>query len=401
MSVITIERQLFYAEAVSYKMKKPTTPGQVHLRVRSIRIPWGQGETRTLGYMDEVHFGGTGSKLDTHNLQNVKNFYMGKSHDNPKLIVAPVQMADLYTRPEMAKLLATKMKQTLARQTFSSLPVTRSWRNESIWDKLPDDERAKLSRSSSGAKKQRRNINRPTQFHYNFEYPATRPGEVWLLVDPSYNSRRGVAYSTAKSLAKRHLGAEVDNNLFKRMEGDRKIFNQDGVMVLGVAYRLQYWKNVLPREGVLWLESIQKRVREHLEKELPGKMAHPPAYSTALLNTMRAWYAMGAFSVPEVTRRFAETPAGRLRKIRGFTPGRGFAPVHLTQKEALRPLFVVNARNEAEAQQKAQNFIAKLVNDPNPDVTSRGMELTRKWDAGGNKVVPRLAMAYVRGEKTQ
>ena len=178
MAVITVERHIFYAEAVRYGSKSDTATPQVHLRVRSIRVPWGQGFNRLIGYLDTIQFGGAEFKVDLHSFEQLRSFLLGQGRSNPKIIVADVQKSDLYTKPEMAKYFADQYKQQLARETFPTHPV-RPYLDENIWDRLPDSERAEYARSASGSKTLWRK-NRPKHYEYKFEYPADNFGEIWL-----------------------------------------------------------------------------------------------------------------------------------------------------------------------------------------------------------------------------
>lgn len=390
MSFITIERQLFYAEAVTYNPphNNPEATPQVHLRVRCIRVPWGQGFARTIGYMEDTQFGGA-ERLELHDPEQAKNFYMGINFPNPKLIVADVTKLDLFSRKEMAEYFALRFKQRLARKSFQEHPVS-----EDIWDKLPPDEREKYARPSSGSKVMWTK-KRPLHYAYTFEYPNASFGEVWLLTDPSKPGRNnGVSYETAVDLAKKYFTEKpVLNALFKGMEGERKVFDMDGIIVLGVAYTLRFWRTVQPREGVQWLESIQKNVRTYLANALRAKMVNPPDYKR--VNPERTWYAMGLYDLPVASQRFDLTPQNRVKRIRTYEPARGFTPVPLAQEQALKPLFIVRAGNQEEARTKAMAHLAKL-NQTDPIRTS---QLQSKWFAAGQKMVPVLGTRFARSQK--
>jgi len=400
MAVITVERQLIYAEAKNYSVdfEKAKSFPQVHLRVRCIRVPWGQGVSRTIGYMDDAHFGGFPElkQFIAEEPHKIKDFFLGVGHAHPKLIVADVQMSDLYSRPEICKKLGDKYKQGLASETFPEHPLPSRF-EEGVWDRLTPEEKIKYYRPPGSRVRWRK--DRPKQFPYKFEYPNIRGDEVWLLVDPTSPGREGITHRTAVELAKRYLGREVNPELFKGMSGDSKIFDMTGITVLGVGYLLRYWTRRYPPDQVLWLESVQQRVRTYLTKALRRTWSFTPAYSR--IDTEKTWYAMGVSKIPPLSQRYMPTASGRIRNYMTFEPGVGFKPPDFrgAKSEVLKPLFTVKARNRGEATLKANQKIKQLVDSTNPRENALGAELVWKWSAGGHQVIPRVAVAYL--QKTQ
>jgi hypothetical protein len=386
MGIITVERHVFYAEAVEYNSPGNPDFSRMHLRVRNIRVPWSHGEARTIGYLDELQFGGTIEKVPIATAGITKRFFMGEGFNHPKLIVTAVGIQDLHDKQEMGKLLVTRYKARLNQHNFPERVVPRVI--ESVWDKLPDDEKAAFARPASGSRLVRPSTaNKPVSYLHKFEFGPVVPGEVWLLVDPTYPEKRGVTYETAVDLAKEHLGRPVETTLFQHMDKNAKVFNTEGVIILGIAYRLQYWRQRLPKEPVQWLDSVQRRVREYLRHALH---ANKPFQPQAKFRTLEFWYAMGDFSLPIKSVRDASSTFRGIHHPT-FKPGRGFVTAAHTDETALRPLFVVNARDREEAVKKAEELLWKNINDPAKAV--RWGELSNKWYAAGQLMVPRSGIA--------
>lgn len=380
MGIITVEKHIFYAEAVKYTSQSDADFSRTHLRVRTIRIPWGQGSARTIGYLDELQFGGTPEKVLISSVEVTKRFFLGMGFDHPKLIVADVGLSDLHTRQEIEQFFVAKYKQKITQKIYPERVVPNV--AESIWDRLPDSDRVLFHRESSGSRVVKPSgQNKPSTAFHKFEYGPVVPGEVWLLIDPTYSGVRGVAYDTVVDLAKEYLNRPVEQTLFQKMDKKTKVFDTNGIIVLGVAYRLQYWRQRLPREPVQWLESVQRRVRGYLHGAIHSH--HKVETPEPKFKTLDIWYAMGNFELPQKSKRTSPN-------YPTFRKGKGFVPAQETEKEALRPLFTVKARNREDAVQKAEEVIWLKINNPATAVTWG--DVSHKWYAAGQLMVPRLGV---------
>jgi hypothetical protein len=321
--------------------------------------------------------------------QQLKNFVFGE-RQAPRLIVADINKNEAYDQKEIL----TKLVQQFNRQYQTSFkPVFSPWRDVSAIASL------------------------------------------WFFVDPTYPGRKKVPLASGFKAAQGMIdGLTTDPNRFLT-EDDEETFasmmaayknephkvrsketrfgkqrrsqkyQQDKLLYIGTVYVLHYSPKYIPVD-LHWSEGVQRRVRTHLAKEMKKLSSKPlPVHPQQQATNIRAehpvdtkmaqkWYVMGLKDAPDISDRFKETPRGRIKKLRTYKPGAGFVRLKNKETSALKPLFVVNARNIDAAREVAQRKFDRLIT--NPRTADKGYELERQWLASGQKVVSVMALQKYR-----
>ena len=371
MGYVVVARHVFYLQAAEHLEngdpkrfgKRARTGEQTHLHVRAIRVPWGQRTARNAGYLDDSQFGGLdpSHKIGGQVVQNTKNFMLGKGYNHPKLIVADVTEHDLMTKDELGKVFFEHYKQKLNR-----VPARPRFSPDDLGEENWSREAGSISLKSAP---------------YKVSFPGQPFNTVWMLPDPTWSGKRIASEREATALAKTVLDLPVQHELFQGMTGRRKQYNLEGITVLGVGYSLQYFQSGPgPVEGVVWIESIQRRVRPYLNRVLGGpKVADKDAGQD--------WYAIGAYPVPIPSDRFALTPRNRVRQVKTYRTGEGFYHAKPKEEFAYRPLFTVKGRNMEDARRRAQELIFRNIRSSDNARSIHWLEMEQKWHEAERKMV--------------
>lgn len=393
MGFITVERHVFYLQAKEHREEgKVRTGTQTHLRVRSIRVPWGHRTARTVGYMDDGQFGGVNFKIQGRTIEGMRDFLFGRGYQHPKLIVADIRPEEVVTKTDIAKKFFGEYRNKLNRISYGA-------NSESPFQESYEDEYQKFVQDLALKSQERRTTHAiPTRSdNYAVKYPQHAFNSAWMFADPTWPGRRTVSHREAVTLGKSVLDMEIVPEIFNKMSGRQKMYNLRGATILGVAYKLHYYQNSQPADIVTWLESINQRVRTYMAKA----MKRQPVTHEGPVGAVK-WYALGHYDMPSARKRYAMTPRERLRTYKTFRPGVGFsAPKLEGEKGMLKPLFVVDGRNVEDARNRAQQFLYKMIMNSDPDVSIRGSELEEKWHLAGRKMVTRDTVARLHGLKSQ
>lgn len=377
MGIITVERHVFYLQPQEY------AGGRVHMRIRNRRLPWGQGSTRTVGYLDDAQFGGLARKVGGHDIQNMKNFFLGTGFGHPKLIVARAGANDLHSRSEISKKFLTQFKGKFKSTTgvISNPALDEDDRFLTYAQRMA---RYKAGGPTSGSREAK--PVRGAEQMYRPHFPQDVFNTAWMVVDPTRPGRQVVPKDRALRLAKQVLGTQFATVLFA--DTREKIMTKDVVVVLGVGYVLQYWQTGQPRYDVRWLESVQARVRKHLAGAIKPRAGR--------LDPTNTWYAMGKHEMPVMSQRYQTTKQGRVRRYQTFRKGVGLAPSKPIEQFRLKPLFTVKARNIIAAKEVAERKIEKMIR--NPETAEQGYDFHAAWYAASRKMI---SLAAVRMLKNQ
>jgi hypothetical protein len=353
------------------------------MRVRNIRLPWGQGNTaRTVGYLDDAQFGGLARKVGGHDIQNMKNFFLGVGFGHPKLVVARMTANDFHSRTDLAKKFFAQFKGKFKSSTGVVSNPALDEDDERFLTYAQRMARYKAGGTRAGAR-EAKPVRGPEQM-YRPHLPQEQFNTAWSIIDPTRPGRQVVPKDRAIRLAKKVLEPRFANVLFA--DTRQKIMTKDVAVILGVGYVLQYWQTGQPRHDVRWLESVQARVRKHLAGEKkPG---------SARLDPTNTWYAMGKHEMPVLSQRFQPTKQGRVKRYQTFRKGVGLAPTKPSEQFRLRPLFTVKARNIIAAKEAAERKIEKMIRNPN--TAEQGYDFHAAWHGANRRMVSLAAIRMLK-----
>lgn len=388
MGFITIERHVFFIKPQEYD------GGQNHLWVRNLRVGMGRESARSVVYMDDSMFGGLPHKVGGNDINKLRDFFMGKGYPFPKLIVANVRADELHTRTDMQKIMFERYKVAFRKTAGSTqgMPMINIWDREkdlkeAAMTKAQELAREKVGSREAGVIPSPLDMHRP---HYQPEYF----NQVWLLADPSKPGRVIVPPARAKALGRSVLDRNYKHVLYMDdRNGKRPVMDHDSVIILGVAYMLDYRQNQMPLDAV-HLESIDSRVRTYMAPFINKHFGGDPERE----DIVRKYYAMGLKALPPKSERWRDTPRGRIRKYRSYHKGVGIRPMRPGQENRILPLFVVSARNPDLAKIQAQNIINRGVGHPDPVKRERWLDIESAWHANGRQVLTVGALKLLKPE---
>jgi hypothetical protein len=254
---------------------------------------------------------------------------------------------------------------------------------------------------------------------------------AWMIADPTKPGRSRISHATGLRLArqfystlkvvgspKKFLAEEDFESLMAAYRGEqrktgsreskfrRKDYKKkyrDASLFLGIVFVVRFWPSKLPLD-LYWSEGIQRRVRAHLAKELNQRKTgympvHPMQRAMRVGQPMPQrgmydWYVMGAKEAPQISARLAQTKSGRVKPLHTYEVGRGFRRLHTSDRETLKPLFVVRGRNVDAAREAANRKIDAMI--ANPATSEQGYMFDKQWARSGQKVISRAALQKYR-----
>lgn len=396
MGFITVERHVFYVVPHEYAGE------QTHLHVKNVRLPMSrQSADRTIKYLDDSVFGALPFSRGIKTEESIKDFYLGKGHPWPKLIVANVTRNELYTRPEMKKLMFQRWKQHMNRGAQQGLSVNQPQfpkLEESKWGGWSDDRQTHAQRMAAFHKKTELSAQGSREKHLGMHGDDHRPhgsqqvmyNEIWLLPDPSKPGKVLVPDSRMRLLAKQVFSssATFKNVVIAKNAGRNEIIEQGAVILLGVGYKLHYHHKRAPIDAVV-VPAVYDRVHAYLSKFMKkaGTVGDNP--NAGAINT---YYALGTKELPARSKRYKATPRGRVRKYATFHGGKGIQPVAPGASHQMVPLFTVKARNIDEAQMKAQMLLNRKRWLADLNERDKWVQYGLQWYESGRRMITVGAM---------
>lgn len=335
MGFLVIERHVFYVQGREFADKR--SPGQSHLFLKNRRIPWENSYFKSVVYLPQSQLSDTppGPGGRSAGIETMRQYLMGgERYGHPRLIVADIHSPqEIMTKSQLGQVLLASYAQRYSR--FSK--------------------------------------------EHRVRRPNERGNEAWFLFDPSRPGRKGLKRDTYLRLAQQVLPKEaIARKMYKGMEGRRRRFNLDKIIVLGIGYRLAYYHGPTSSLADLGTDTkLQRRVNGFLAQQAGVRGEEG-----------EQWFVLGKFKTPKVSVRPKPTPLGRKRRIVTYQHGVGLRPVNVKEHQAIRPLFMVVAKSENEAKEAAQKRFEKMLK-ANPSRRRELVLLHEKWLDSGKAVLPR------------
>ena len=173
--------------------------------------------------------------------------------------------------------------------------------------------------------------------------------------------------------------------------------DMDSVIILGVAYRLDYRQNQVPVDAVS-LEGIDSRVRKYFLPFLQKIDSEVDVSKAKNQGAIRIYYALGKKPLPSRKERWKPTPSGRVRKYSTFRKGKGFEPIAPGWKSNVVPLFTVKARNIDAARMSAQNMINRKRWSRDLKERSQWLDYGEQWYDNGREMITVGALRMLQGK---
>lgn len=336
MGFLVIERHVFYAMGKEYEDKR--SAGQTHLLLKHRRVSWENSFYRSVIYLPASQLsippaaGGRAAGIAT-----MREYFLGGGrYSHPRLI-----LADIHSPNEM-----------LTKSQLGGLLVGAYAKRYSAFSREHTIRRAK-----------------------------DRGNEAWFIFNPSRPGRVGLKRDTYLRLAKEVFSPKgiVAPKMYKGTEGRRRRYETDKIIVLGMGYRLAYYHG--PTSELVDMGTdhrLQRRVSQFLARQAGS--AHESG--------AEPWFVLGKFVVPYPSHRERPTPRGRTRKFLTYQHGRGLRPVAKEESSAIKPLFIVHARDEREAKEEAQKRFSQMMGDSSAERRKAVLQ-HEKWVDSGNAVIPR------------
>jgi hypothetical protein len=335
-----------------------------------------------MGFVDDSQFGGLDRPGNIKSFESLRDLLLGKQH-YPKVIVADIPPGEIWKKQD---LLVKLVNQYNLRNRTSYKPHFSSWMElRSAW-MLADPTKPGRSR-----------VSYPTGLRLARHFFST--------LNVIGSSKKFLAEEDFESMLAAYRGEqrEAGSRESKFRQKNYKKKYQDVSLFLGIVFVVRFWPSKLPLD-LYWSEGIQRRVRAHLAKELQQRKTgympvHPMQRAMRVGRPMPQrgmydWYVMGAKEAPLTSNRLAQTKSGRVKPLHTYEPGRGFRRLHVTDRETLKPLFVVRGRNVDAAREAADKKIEAMI--MNPATSEQGYMFAQQWARSGQKVISRTALQKYR-----
>jgi hypothetical protein len=336
--------------------------------------------------MDEEQFGGVGGRVEGQSIEAMKNFFMGRGYNHPKLIVASVTAQDLMDKAAVGTRLFNAHKRNHLQQIDSAgVPVQEDDDDDDFNLRMA---RYRLGRTGAGSR-EAPPLKTKSQY-YKPHYPKHGFNTIWMLYDPTRPGKHRLPKDRVIRLAKELLQDKFATKIYRGHRGRQKLWDTYTPVILGVAYMLQYWVRN-PAPDAVRLESVDRRVRAYLQKALLKKRKDIEPSGAGI-----TWYAIGLRKLPVPSKRYTPTPQGNIRRYTTFRPGKGILTSRPDEHERYVPLFTVKGRNLEDARNRADAKIDRLVNDPNPQISDRALDWSREWGRANRKMVTRSSLQMLQ-----
>ena len=334
MGFLVIERHVFYVLGKEFADKR--SAGQTHLFLKHRRVPWENSYYRSVMYLSASQLsippsaGGRAAGIET-----MRKYLLGdRDYAHPRLIVGDIHAtSEIMTKSQIGQLLVG----------------------------------AYAKRYSAFARE------------HTIRKPKDRGNEAWFIFDPSQSGRKMLKRDTYLRLARGVLDIKIGPKLYKGEEGRRRRYATDKIIIIGMGYRLAYYHG--PTSELSDLGEDNK-----LQRRINSFLAHQAGSTRE--SGGEQWFVLGKFKIPVPSVRAGLTPRGRKRRVVTYQHGRGLKPVTKEETSAIRPMFIVQARNEHDAKEEAQKRFSRMTRTGSVERRKAVLQY-EKWFDSGKAVIPR------------